>query len=163
MDSQSHLVVDPQERDAVLAGLVDEIASHSWFGSEPSERLWLRQYLKNLYDRGLVYGDKLASVGMAAAKHRRRATPFDDSRRRQGTFMPDDISVMRSVFDLANQTPRYHRDSEEARALARRIIHLFRNGCDDPAKALAIIAAMRINPADLVEGQRRGRRHQERG
>ncbi len=141
MHSQTHLIIDARDRDSVLAVLVHEIASQAWFGSLPSERLWLRHYLNDLYDRGLVYGDQLASVGLAAAKHRKRAAPAGNSRRRIGVFTSEDISVMRSLFSLANKGARHPVDSKEARALARRVMFVFRNGCEDPLKALDIIAA----------------------
>jgi hypothetical protein len=112
-----------EKREAIIR-ITDAIASQEWFGSQPVDRSWLLAYLSNLYDHGLVLQDELALCGLAAAKHRFCC----ESKTSKGAYLPEEISLMGELFGRANRNPTWPQDSEQARALARRVIRLYSAG-----------------------------------
>lgn len=49
-----------------------------------------------------------------------------------GAFSTEDVGVLRGIFDLANQNPKVSTGCEEARAMARQIVRLYRWAHHDP-------------------------------
>lgn len=64
--------IQKHRKSEIIEQIVKAIAARSWFGNQLSNRTWLRDYLSNLYDHGLVLQDELGLCGIAAAKHRFR-------------------------------------------------------------------------------------------
>lgn len=134
--------IPKNEKYEALDRITDAIASQSWFGSRAVDRSWLLDYLTRLYDLGLVLQEELALCALVVAKHRfRRGDP--DTGGKADIYLPEDITVMSAIFGLANQNPTAPNDSDAARALARRVMRLYRAGLHDPADILQSLEAGR--------------------
>lgn len=134
--------IPKNEKHEALGRITDAIASQSWFGSRPVDHRWLFDYLSSLYDLGLVLQDELALCGLAAAKHRFRRDDANPGSK-GGIYLPEDITVMSAIFGLANQHPTAPADGDAARALARRIMRLYKAGFHDPADVLQLVESRR--------------------
>lgn len=133
-------VTQRNDREQAIRSTVQSISAEPWFVSNQNNVRWLTFYTTKLYQHGLVLRHLLAQCATAAAKH--RFAVKDDAWSHVGAFSAEDISVMRGIFHLANQNPELPPTSQEARALARQVVRLYRSGHHDPFIVLHLIGEL---------------------
>ncbi len=138
-NSSAALTKESAGNQAVCAA-VENICSAPWFIANQNNVRWLRYYTSTLYQLGLVLDDILAQCAVVAAKHRFALNSPED--RRIGAFTPEDIRVMRGLFDVAARNVGLSPDCQDAQVLAKRVIHLYRTGRHDPLTLLQLVSIL---------------------
>lgn len=132
-------VVEDAYRDRAIRCIVEAIAYEPWYGIDASDVQWLRDYLSNLYNRGLVQRPQLELCGLAAARHR-KGVHFGDERKSEGALSADDVLLLRAICFLADRGAGTQTDSAESEARCRRVFRLYLTGHRDPAEILALVS-----------------------